>query len=186
MKRWVYDLEVMKDFFSITLLDWDSDEYLQFEISDRKNQLNEIKKILLDTSYLIGFNILHYDNPILGWINQQKQITASEIYKVSQIVINQDNDYDSFKSYYKYKEWKTIKSIDLFMFWSKMLRISKKLSLKFFAVSLDEEVLEMPIHYTKENLTEEQWNTLLDIENHEKVFEYADGENDTVIFYANS
>lgn len=162
MKRWVYDLECMKDFFSITLLDWDSDEYLQFEISDRKNQLDEIKKILLDISYLIGFNILHYDNPILGWINQQKQITASEIYKVSQIVINQDNDYDSFKPYYKYKEWKIIKSIDLFMFWSKMLRISKKLSLKFFAVSLDEEVLEMPIHYTKGNLTEEEMNLILE------------------------
>lgn len=161
MKRWVYDLECMKDYFSITLLDWDSNEYLQFEISDRKNQLSEIKKTLLDTSYLIGFNILHYDNPILGWINQQKQITASEIYKVSQIVINQDNDYDNFKPYYKYKEWKTIKSIDLFMFWSKMLRISKKLSLKFFVVSLDEEVLEMPIHYTRENLTDEEKDLIL-------------------------
>lgn len=161
MKRWVYDIECMKDYFSVTFLDWDSDEYLQFEISDRNNQLIDIKKTLLDTFYLIGFNILHYDNPILGWINQQKEVTAAEIYKVSQIVINQDTDYDSFKSYYKYKEWKTIKSIDLFMFWSKMLRISKKLSLKFFAVSLNEEVLEMPIHYTKSNLTEEEMNLIL-------------------------
>lgn len=161
-KRYIFDIECMKDFFSVTFLDWDSDEFLQFEISTKKNQLEEIKKILLDTSYLIGFNILHYDNPVLGWINQQKQVTASEIFQVSQIVINQDNDYDSFKPYYKYKEWKTIKSIDLFMFWSKMLRISKKLSLKFFAVSLDEEVLEMPIHYTKRNLTEEEMNLILE------------------------
>lgn len=161
MKRYVYDVECMKDFFSVTFIDWDSNDCLQFEISDRKNQLNEIKKTLLDTSYLIGFNILHYDNPILGWINQQKQITAEEIFKVSQITINQDNDYDAFKPYYKYKEWKTIKSIDLFMFWSKMLRISKKLSLKFFAVSLDEEVLEMPIHYTKGNLTDEEKDLIL-------------------------
>jgi hypothetical protein len=151
----------MKDYFSVTFLDWYSNEYLQFEISDRNNQLEEIKKTLLDTSYLIGFNILHYDNPILGWINQQKEVNATEIYKVSQITINQDTDYDSFKPYYKYKEWKKIKSIDLFMFWSKMLRISKKLSLKFFAVSLDEEVLEMPIHYTKGNLTEDEMNLIL-------------------------
>jgi hypothetical protein len=161
MKRWVYDIECMKDYFSVTFLDWDSNEYLQFEISDRNNQLKEIKNTLLDTSYLIGFNILHYDNPILGWINQQKEVTATEIYKVSQITINQDTDYDSFKPYYKYKQWKNIKSIDLFMFWSKMLRISKKLSLKFFAVSLDEEVLEMPIHYTKGNLTEDEMNLIL-------------------------
>ena len=42
-----------------------------------------------------------------------------------------------------------------------MLRISKKLSLKSFAVNLDEEVLEMPIHHATKKLTNEQKNLIL-------------------------
>lgn len=151
----------MSDFFSVTFLDYNSDEILQFEISDRKNQLLEIKQVLRNTSYLIGFNSVYFDNIILQYIVENNIQSAKQIYKVSQIVINQELDYESFKPFKKYCYWKNIESVDLFLYWSKGLRMSKKLSLKYFAVNLDEEVQEMPLHHSRTNLTDEEKNMIL-------------------------
>lgn len=159
--RYVFDTETMSDFFSITFLDYDSDKIVQFEISDRKNELKELKRFLKNVSYLIGFNSVHFDNIILQYIVENNIQDAKEIYKISQIVINQDVDWESFKELRKYSYWKDIHSIDLFLYWSKGLRMSKKLSLKYFAVNLDEEVLEMPIHHSKANLTDEEKDMIL-------------------------
>jgi len=157
----IFDIETLPCFFSVVFISYTDDKKFVYEISDRKNDLLEIKNLLKQTKYLIGFNNLHFDNIILNYIIQNNIIDNEEIYKISQIVINQDNNYDDFSLYKKYQYFKNIESVDLFLYWSKMLRISKKLSLKSFAVNLDEEVLEMPIHHTTKKLTNEQKNLIL-------------------------
>lgn len=161
MKRACYDIETMADFFSVTFLDYDSDEVIQFEISRRKNQLKEIKEFLSSVKYLIGFNSIYFDNIVLQCMIENNIDDVSEIYALSQLVINQEHRYEEFKPYKKYSYWKSIQSIDLFAYWSRMLRLSKKMSLKYFAVNLDEEVLEMPIHHTATNLSDEQMDLIL-------------------------
>lgn len=161
MKRACYDIETMSDFFSVTFLDYDSDEVIQFEISRRKNQLKEIKEFLSSAKYLIGFNSIYFDNIVLQCMIENNIDDVSEIYALSQLVINQEHRYEEFKPYKKYSYWKSIQSIDLFAYWSRMLRLSKKMSLKYFAVNLDEEVLEMPIHHTATNLSDEQMDLIL-------------------------
>ena len=162
MKRACYDIETMSDFFSVTFLDYDSDEVIQFEISRRKNQLKEIKEFLSSAKYLIGFNSIYFDNIVLQCMIENNIDDVSEIYALSQLVINQEHRYEEFKPYKKYSYWKSIQSIDLFAYWSRMLRLSKKMSLKYFAVNLDEEVLEMPIHHTATNLSDEQMDLILE------------------------
>lgn len=157
----VFDIETMPSFFSVVFISYTDDKTFVYEISERKNDLQAIKDVLKKTKYLIGFNNIHFDNIILNYIVTNNITNNQEIYNLSQIVINQDVNYDDFAPYKKYQYFKNIKSVDLFLYWSKMLRISKKMSLKYFAVNLDEEVLEMPIHHTQKILTDEEKDLIL-------------------------
>lgn len=160
MNRAVIDIETLKDFFCITALDYDSDNYIQFEISRRKNDFDKIKKFLKSIEYFIGFNSISFDETVLLFIIQNNITNAKDTYLVAQeIIVNQDNNLD--QKYKKLRYNKPWKSIDLFLYWSKMLRISKKLSLKYFAVNLDMNVQEMPIHHSKDNLTVDEMDQVL-------------------------
>lgn len=98
----------------------------------------------------------------MNWMIEQKfdnkdgEYIAHEIYKVSQIVINQEKDYDTFKPYSKYKYKEYHKVVDLFCYWAKMSRMSKKLSLKSLACSMGMSIEEMPIPHTQQYLTDKE------------------------------
>ena len=161
--RYVIDIETLKKVFTITFLDYDSEQCYQFEISRRINQFQEIKDFYLNKmKWNICFNGIYFDNIVMNWLIEQKfnnkdgEFIAYEIYKVAQITINQEKDYDSFKPYSKYKYKEYHKVVDLFCYWAKMSRLSKKLSLKTLACSMGMSIEEMPIPHYQDYLTDEE------------------------------
>lgn len=79
----VYDIEVFPNVFTCTLKNTETNEYKVFEISDRRNDLQEIVDtfwtvrdpsinkfgIDLGTNVIFcGYNNIHYDNPIINYI----------------------------------------------------------------------------------------------------------------------
>lgn len=161
INRSVIDIETLKGCFTITFLDYDSDNYEQYVISERINQLQEIKEKLKRVHYFIGFNNIHFDSIVCNWLINQKETSPEKIYEVAQAVIEQDEYYDRYRPYSKYKYNSPWINVDLFMYWSKMLRLSKKMSLKYFAVNLDMVIQEIPIHHSKKEFTKEEISEVL-------------------------
>ena len=108
--RKIIDIETLKCFFCVTFLDYDSDEVKQFEISERKNDLEELIEYYDSVKTSITFNGVHFDNLILNWICQDRnkrkktQVLIDEIYLLAQLVIDQDERKEEFKAYSKYKK----------------------------------------------------------------------------------
>lgn len=161
MKRINFDIETLFSCFTVSFLDYDSDQVMVFEISRRTNQLREIKHFWKGITHLISFNGVHFDQPVMGWLLAQPwedkngEWVAREIYKVAQEIITGD-EFEIKDKYRKYTYFDGIQIVDLFLYWSKMLRLSKKLSLKFFALNLGMDIVEMPIHHTQQYLTDEE------------------------------
>lgn len=161
MKTYCYDIETYKELTLFCFLNFYSDEVVVFEISKNKNQLQDLVSFLSQELRIITFNGIHFDSLITNYIcqNHKKLQKLSnlefckQIHQLSQVIINQEDDYDSYKPYSKYKYHKLYQEIDLFLLVSKGLRISKKLSLKFYAYNLDMNVQEMPVQHDQENLT---------------------------------
>lgn len=147
--RFCYDIEVYRNFFSAAFVDYDTGEKYLFEISSRKNQIKELVSFIKNIKYLIGFNSLNYDNVIIMYmfknLSELEYLEASEINailkKISDEIITEDS-----KKYNEYRYRTPFVTIDLFLFWSKMLRISKKLSLKSLAINMRwSRIQELPI-----------------------------------------
>jgi hypothetical protein len=163
--RSVIDIETLKPFFCVTFLDYDSEANVQFEISSRRNQLPELIECYEKVKASITFNGVHFDNLVLNWLcrtpnlKKKTENLISDIYNLAQIVIDgSDEEQAPFR---KYRKTPDKKIIDLFLYWSKGLRISKKLSLKVFAANMGMEVLEMPIEHDVETITEEEMDEVL-------------------------
>lgn len=164
----IMDIETLKSCYTVTFLDYMSDKYVQFQINKYQNDWIEVCKQYKNVHTLITFNGIHFDNVVMNWLVDQKfhhltgEEIAIEIYKVAQATIYQDKDFDSFRAYLKYKFQKLHqREIDIFAYWSKMLRMSKKLSLKAFEASMGMSIEEMPIHHTQEELTQEEIKLIL-------------------------
>jgi hypothetical protein len=162
VKLVAWDIETLKGFFCIVIYEYDTRQKIIFEISPRKNQLESLKKYIKNVTDVVSFNGVHFDDFILHWLINQTDVNEEDIYDVAQAIITGDKDgylYQSIKSY----KWKIPwRQVDLFLFWSKGLRISKKLSLKSLANSLGMSIIEMPIHFTRDNLTEVEMQMIVD------------------------
>lgn len=155
MIRPVIDIESYHNLFSIAAVDYDSDETVILEITERQNDCAKIYTFLTTMKYFIGFNNIHYDSVMCNYfvqnIDKFMKMTAIEITEkmkqMNDTIIN-DNDNSNYRLYSKYKYNAPWINIDLFMYWSKMLRMSKKMSLKMFEVNLNwPRVQELPIHH---------------------------------------
>jgi len=159
MKREIVDIEVYKNYFCITLLNYDNGIIQQFEIDDER-EINDYDSILgqLRGNTLITFNGKHYDCIIINYILYNKgKVTNIELYHLSQEIITTNN----YKLYKEYKKNTLYINIDLFLFWSKMLRLSKKMSLKSLAVWLNHPLIqELPYPYDKVLTLEEKMEVL--------------------------
>ena len=92
--------------------------------------LNEYK------DFWISFNGLHYDNIVLAygqmnrwWPNLTVEQVCYNLKTFSDDLIDSSDDefYQKFGKYRFYFKWT---DIDLYVYWSKLLRLSKKISLK--------------------------------------------------------
>jgi hypothetical protein len=164
MGKELYDIEVFKNFFCVGIRNFDTKELVFYEISEECNDLDLIYEWFINyDGFLISFNGLHYDNTVIKYfLTKYKEyknwnwanVTSDLKYFSDKIIY--DDSYNEEISKIKNIKVKWI-DIDLFTYWSKMLRISKKISLKSLAIQLGYDVVqELPYKHdtilTKEDL----------------------------------
>ena len=131
----VFDIEVLKNIFTCTCKDTESKVIQTFEISARRVDIEDMINYFSNKSvYFVGYNNIHYDNPVINYIIElwnkgyfnrfsTRQLTES-IFRISQLIIDKDSDFERWK---QYKYANNFKSIDLLtMLYSKALRVSLK------------------------------------------------------------
>lgn len=146
---YTFDVEVFPNVFTVTLQNTETLEIRSFEISQRRNDLDSIikcfhtinrdlkpwdNKIDLGTNRIfVGYNNIHYDNPIINYliINYAKlsilnYITiCSEIFTLSNQIIETENP--ALSSWKEYKYAIKYETFDLLtMLFSSKLRVSLK------------------------------------------------------------
>lgn len=160
----LYDIEVYRNYFQIGIKDYITKETISFEISELEDNREEIYKYFKNLKgFLVHFNGIYYDNMIMYYYLNNYELLKlltreqlnSKIKDFSDKVIDSDNNYEELKKYKYYK--KNWIDIDLFLYWSKGLRVSKKISLKSLGIQLGYPVVqELPFKpddiITKENI----------------------------------
>lgn len=156
MKRtWLLDIEVFGNFFFIGVKDYRTKEILKFEVSDKKDDRKEIYTVFNSfDGYLVTFNGISYDQIVINFIvKEYKSLSKLSVTEFLKTVKNFSNQVieDNFEEIKWYKWFKVkYEAIDLFLYWSKGLRISKKISLKSLAIQLNfDEIQELPYEHTK-------------------------------------
>lgn len=129
---YVYDIEVFKNVFHCTLLNTETEELIKFECSIRKNEMEEMCKFFLQSDIcLVGYNNIHYDNPIINYCIEyfsNSKYTYDKIcmsiFNLSTIITKDKENID------KWKRWKyanNFYTLDLLtMLYSQALRVSLK------------------------------------------------------------
>lgn len=159
MLTYEYDIETYQELLLFCFQNhYDENDVIIFEVSKNKNELQDLVDFILSSKKrIITFNGIHFDSLITNYIVSNIHVLKilpaldiiSHIYNVAQSVINEELTYNKYKYHNLYEE------IDLFLLVSKGLRISKKLSLKFYAYNLDMDIMEMPVPHNKIGLTDE-------------------------------
>ena len=149
---YVYDIEVFRNVFHCTIKNTETDQLYLFEISQRKNQLDELVKFFhtIDTTLtqgnvytteiqfntnkmFCGYNNLHYDNPIINYIidyyDKMKYLSYRDIclsiFNLSKIITTSSED--DISTWKKWKYMICFESFDLLtMLYSTKLRVSLK------------------------------------------------------------
>lgn len=149
---YVYDIEVFPNVFHCTVKNTETREFYKFEISQRKNQLDELvdffhtvniqhnwndlytTDIELNTSKMFcGYNNLHYDNAIINYIidyhNTMKykgyRDICRSIYNLSKVITTSTDD--NIESWKKWKYATYFESFDILtMLYSNKLRVGLK------------------------------------------------------------
>lgn len=159
MLTYEYDIETYQELLLFCFQNhYNENDVIIFEVSKNKNELQDLVDFILSSKKrIITFNGIHFDSLITNYIVSNIHVLKilpaldiiSHIYNVAQSVINEELTYNKYKYHNLYEE------IDLFLLVSKGLRISKKLSLKFYAYNLDMDIMEMPVPHNKIGLTDE-------------------------------
>ncbi len=143
------DIECYKNYFCLGLKDYNTKKITFYEISEERNELEQIHHYMTTfKGFLITFNGLHYDEPVLNHLvlNYPKYKylnaldTCLDLKYFSDKIINDVFDDEDVRKAKWYK--KQYISIDLFAYWSKMLRISKKMSLKALGIQLGYPIVQ--------------------------------------------
>lgn len=144
----LYDIEVYTNYFCVGIENYVTKQKTFYEISEEVNDIHKIYNYFNTfNGFLISFNGIHYDNMVIKYIVQNyhklKYLNYIDICVqlkyLSDKIIN--DGYDDEIKQLKYGKVKWI-DIDLFLYWSKMLRISKKISLKSLGIQLGYPVVQ--------------------------------------------
>ena len=147
----VYDIEVLLNIFTCTVYNTETNELITFEISERKDNTIDIIRYFQQLNvYFVGYNNIHFDNPIINYIilyfNNNKYTTLRKIeslFNMSQIIINED----SIDKWKQFKYANLFKTIDLLtMLFSQGLRVSLK---EMQVTMMYKKVQEMIIDWNK-------------------------------------
>lgn len=130
----VFDIEVFPNVFSCTLKNSETDEVTVIEFSERCVLMTEVDKLVhlfLNPDYLFcGYNNIHYDNPIINFIIENRDTMPDDyrrvcntLFKLSQTIITSETS-DTWK---KWKYAYNFDTLDLLtMLFSQKLRVGLK------------------------------------------------------------
>lgn len=163
---YVYDIEVFPNIFHCTVKDTETEELHKFEISCRKNQLEELVEFFLDdTKLFCGYNNIHYDNPIINYIIDYQEVMKDEGYReICRSIFNlsktiTDSSEDNIQAWSKWKYMKWFDTLDLLtMLYSSKLRVSlKEIQVTMQYKNVQEFVTDWQI-----DLQEDQFDAMID------------------------
>jgi hypothetical protein len=110
--KYIYDLETYSNFFLATFKIVNKNEWLEFEISERVNDINKLREFLNLKPACIGYNNINFDYPVLHntILSDDKNWTANETYIEVQKII--DSEYSAIR------DWNVkVPQLDLFKIW---------------------------------------------------------------------
>ena len=146
MNQLLIDIECFPQYFLLGTEDYQTKEKKSFEISEDIDQRKELFELLKDYSgFWVSFNGIHYDNMVLArgqsnqwWPKLSWKEVCKELKDYSDCVIINEEGTQYKEKYFKWK----FTNIDLFLYWSKGLRQSKKISLKGLGIQLGYPVIQ--------------------------------------------
>ena len=159
----IYDIETMKELFLICIYKPSTDTTYEFSVSKWSNQLDAFARFAeqYDEYYWVGYNNLRFDSQVVEYILRNYQnwhelsgleICALIAQKAADTI--HDANYDVFPEYKE--EWLSLKQLDLFKIHHYDNK-NRRVSLKRLEFEMDlENIEEMPIHHTKENMTQDE------------------------------
>lgn len=171
---YIYDIECMKNLFLVCFQHKETRKRFQFEISDYKQNTQELLKFLKqDKLMLVGYNNLNYDSQLIEYLLKHPLCTYEQLYSEGQRVIN--NKYPDIPY------WKlSIPNLDLF----KLKHYDRyKVSLKWCQFGLDwENLQDLPYKHDQilteteiQNIRDYCWN---DVDSTHKLYEYCSQDID--------
>lgn len=130
----IYDIEVFPNVFHCVVKDTNTGELYKFEISERKNQIEQLVQFFTSSNNLLcGYNNKHYDDVIMNYIIDYSNVmlhkniydVTMSLFNLSQTIINlEDGNIDKIKRW-KYANY--FESMDLLtMMFSSKLRVGLK------------------------------------------------------------
>jgi len=144
MKKIIFDIECLRNCFIICLKNIDTGKKMCLEISSRRNDAKQFKKIFNnDSRIFFGFNNIDYDSPLVTYVLQNENLPWDTLtQKLKEL---SDKTIKEKQINYRLKYANLFKQIDLQrMLFSKQLRVS----LKELQVSMNyPNVLEMIIDW---------------------------------------
>lgn len=148
-----HDVEVFYNYFCVGIDDYTTGDKVLFEISEESNDFDAFFNYYSNyKGKIVSFNGIYYDNLMICYLLKNyetlknrpwDQITLDLKYFSDQVI--NSTDHSSYKDIKYFKKGWT--DIDLFVYWSKELRLSKKISLKSLGIQLGYNVVqELPYH----------------------------------------
>ena len=158
----VLDLEIYPNFFMLGLKDYVTGDTSYFEVSDYKDDRRKLYQWLCTyRGYVISFNGISYDNMVLAFIKKEWSILCNhpdfclEVKNFSDKVIDSESNFEYLKPY-RYTFQKQWVDVDLYLYWSKNLRLTKKVSLKGLGIQMGYPVVQELPYPPHQHLTREQ------------------------------
>jgi len=160
MKVLIYDIETMQEFFLIGILDPETDQYYEFEVSKWSNSLDNFIKFIENKNeyYWVGYNNLRFDSQVVEYILRNYEdwhelsgleICAKIAQKAADVI--HDANYDVFPEYREYEL--SLKQLDVFKV-NHFDNKNRMVSLKRLEFEMDlENIEEMPIHHEKVDMS---------------------------------
>ena len=129
----VFDVEVLKNIFTVTCKNTEDNTFVVFEVSERKNEMGSVVSYFTSTdAYFVGYNNHHYDDLIINYAiryhkDREWNTWTNSLYNLSQLIINDDENNQNAKKYKFLKRMNFFLSIDLLtLLFSSKLRCSLK------------------------------------------------------------
>ena len=129
---YVYDIEVFKNVFHCTIFDTETEELHKFECSIRKNNIDDMCKFFMYKDvYFVGYNNIHYDNPIINYCIEFFSNSSYTYDRICESIFNLSctitSDKDSLDKWKRWKYANNFLTLDLLtMYYSTALRVSLK------------------------------------------------------------